>query len=933
MKTKATTLLAATLSLPSAAMAPAEDTFYSVSVGELSLKEGRLPSWDTTPTRQRFLRLQTLLPYVLLDGPGEAYLALGGQVAGSGLLDYEELGRATVAVRAPHDRDVQGRLFAPGPDLKGLIPYTFTIPALRGDPKGRVAFLVAKEEHYLRLVRRSVPGAAWFRHQADAARRARVEIAGEKPAGLEIREWVGSRDLEDTYAIFTGGRALSENLQIDRLLAPAAAAEETVKTASLPGITVHEIDWRPLVKDLKPEKDPLAALIPADQHGIFFPSFQAMIDLMDEADRQGTPVLEQIEPRAEDARTKERYERQLCLEVNDLAQLLGPHLVKSVAFTGSDPYLRTGSDVAILFEARSAEVLKGYFRARQAAALKACPEAKAVTSDVDGTPCEGVVSHDRAVSSYLAVTGDAVFVANSLHQLRRIAEAANGKSPSLASLDEYTFFRHRYARGEDDETALLIVPDGAIRRWCGPRWRIATSRRTRAAAAMSELQAAHLDELVARTVEPGPLTTSMAVPGAGVFHLTPGGVTSGTYGKLEFLTPIAEIPLDLVTKFEAEVYRVYRDRYQSNWRQYFDPIAVRFTLKPEKIAADLTVMPLIEGSQYRELIDLTRGGEVRADAGDRHAGALMQMALAVNHDSEPVKEAAGFLRSAAPGPELNPLAWLGSSVALYADEDPFWEELTRGESIWEFAFLERKIHRLPVALHVEVRSALGLTAFLAAMRGDIEQTSPGMTTWQVLEHQGQPYVRVAASERARGSEDGWDKVAIHYAATPDVLIVSLNEDVLKRALDRRAGRVDARRAPVKPWLGSHLNLQMDSRILKVVLAGFFGGEGLEDSARRLSWDNLPILNEWKRRYPDRDPLEVHERFWHRRLECPGGGSYVWNERFATMESTAYGHPGEPRAGPDLLAALAGILSGNFGLTFEHQGLRARAVLERKAPAR
>ena len=99
--------------------------------------------------------------------------------------------------------------------------------------------------------------------------------------------------------------------------------------------------------------------------------------------------------------------------------------------------------------------------------------------------------------------------------------------------------------------------------------------------------------------------------------------------------------------------------------------------------------------------------------------------------------------------------------------------------------------------------------------------------------------------------------------------------------------------------------------------------------QRLSWANIPILNEWKRRYPDRDPVEVHEAYWQRKLVCPGGGRYRWNESWQTMESTVYGHAGEPKDGPSWPASLARLSHGNFGLTFQDDGLRARIQIRRK----
>ncbi len=64
--------------------------------------------------------------------------------------------------------------------------------------------------------------------------------------------------------------------------------------------------------------------------------------------------------------------------------------------------------------------------------------------------------------------------------------------------------------------------------------------------------------------------------------------------------------------------------------------------------------------------------------------------------------------------------------------------------------------------------------------------------------------------------------------------------------------------------------------------------------------------------------------------CPGGGTYVWNEKWHTMESTVYGHPGEPKPGPKNILPVATITGANLGLSFENQGLSAKIVLERDA---
>jgi hypothetical protein len=159
--------------------------------------------------------------------------------------------------------------------------------------------------------------------------------------------------------------------------------------------------------------------------------------------------------------------------------------------------------------------------------------------------------------------------------------------------------------------------------------------------------------------------------------------------------------------------------------------------------------------------------------------------------------------------------------------------------------------------------------------------------------------------------------------------------MLRRALDRQAARraADAQAAEKDPplsWLGGNMCARVETDALGVLAALF--GEQYQNLMQVRSWGNIPVLNEWKRRYPDRDPVEMHAQLWHRRLVCPGGGPYRWNDQWQTMESTVYGHPGQPQSGPRLPAALAQLQSGSFAVTFEEHGLSARMELVRRADA-
>ena len=924
--------LLAVLILVLTAAARGDDAFYRVPLKDLTISDGTIPKADENSPR-RWSMASALRPYAVLDGQGEVYAATEQDLTESaGGRFPPTLSDPELFIRAPQGQPIAGSLVLPNSDWSGMVSLRFTIPAPAATPEARRDFYRAKESHYSDLQNREVPGSAWFRRQANDAFDVLVKDNPDQAAPRAPRP---RPDLSSTYDLFVGGRAISENLQLSRDL-PAAQRppakpepeEKPVAISSIEGITIASFDWAPLLTANKPALDPLASAIPADQHAVFFPSFDALMAFCDETTDAGLPIFRGVGERSEDGRIVERYERQLCLQPGIISRLLGPKFVKSVAITGSDPYFPLGSDIAVLFQGTDEAGLRD-LRSLLATQITAATSLGAASKpgEIDGITYSAQVSEDRAVCSYLCVIGQAVVVTNSPAQIQRLAAVRSGKAPAIATLPEYQFFRSRYPLDAQGQTGLAFVSDAAIRRWCSAQWRIGASRRLRAAAIMADVAAAHMDELVAGVKGSHPVESDTPMRTIGTLTIGPGGPRSSVYGSPAFMTPIAELGITEVAADEASGYKRWRDTYQRNWSWAFDPIAAAFSIQPSRVSADLTVMPLILGSEYRTWIDVARGATISPDAGDPH-DALAHAVFAINRESPALKNAAGMAQMFAPGVEIDPLGWLGQSVAIYADPDPFWGQMLAAK---DTSYVEDNIARLPVALYAEVGSALKLTAFVAAARGAIEQAAPGMAAWETRTHHDQPYVRVGLSEKAKAESQGGavDNAALYYAATPRALILSPNEDVLKRAIDRQAARV-AKTSPESPhpWLGSSMCLQVARQGLE--LLGGPGGGRMREAAQRCAWSNIIILNEWKRRYPDKDPVEVHLAHWGTRLICPGGGKYVWNERFKTMESTVYGHPGEPKAGPDGLGPLETISAGNFGLTFEDQGVRAKAVIERES---
>ncbi len=855
--------------------------------------------------------------YVVLDGAGEAYL----DFARTNPWERDPRAPERCAFRLPEGAPASGRLFVAKSDLSGFEARHFTLPDAAPAPSAKESFLEVAERHYEDLFARRIPGSAWFRHQADAFHRARTSAAAApdaRPGVLPPRSRPG--ELEDTLDLFSGERALAENLDLDRALRVRAGGEATIDVATIEGVTTRAMDWKPLVAGLSPDLDPLAAAIPADQHAIFFPSFQAMTRVFDEIDQAGTPLLEFVASRAEDQRTKERYQEQLCLPLSSVARLLGPTVIDSVAITGSDPFLPSGTDLALLFRCKDAAVLEKLVQARHLEARS--KGAKPVEGTAGKVAWTAARSDDRRVSSYLARAGDTVVVANSPVAIERVAAAIEGRAPALASADEYVWFRDRYKRGDAAESALLVLTDATIRRWASPPSRIGEARRVRVAAAMAEVHARHADELATGKVPVGKPAAEADLPATADFVWDADGVRSPVDGTPTFLTPLSERPVTRVSPEEKQAYEAFRRTFQDRWRAFFDPIALRLSFADGKLGADLTVMPLVVESEYKDLHDLTRDAALAPTAGDAHEGALFHVAAAFGKHSEMSRM---FSREAGPFAQqlgADPLGWIGGGVALYAEQDPFWKEI--GDAGKAEAFGEENFYRLPLVLHVDVKDPLKLAAFLTALRAMADGSAPGMVRWETKTWHDQPYVRIAPT----GGSGIPEKASLSYAAMPDAFVLSLREDLVQRAIDRRADRKQGKVDPARdrPWLGTSLGLRMERDAVDVITRTWSGSAS--DELRGAAWSALPILNEWKRRFPNEDPVAVHERVFGTRLGTPTGGAFAWNEAMQTMETSDYGSPAAPKQGPALPASLASFLRGAFGLSFEGEGLRARVELER-----
>ncbi len=82
------------------------------------------------------------------------------------------------------------------------------------------------------------------------------------------------------------------------------------------------------------------------------------------------------------------------------------------------------------------------------------------------------------------------------------------------------------------------------------------------------------------------------------------------YGRMGLMVPNIELEAGKVSESEAENYRRFADEYTDYWKNFFDPVGVRFRFTDNGITVDTCILPLIENSIYNSLKALFGGSPV-----------------------------------------------------------------------------------------------------------------------------------------------------------------------------------------------------------------------------------------------------------------------------------------------------------------------------------
>ncbi|HEV8549951.1 MAG TPA: hypothetical protein VGQ57_13000, partial [Polyangiaceae bacterium] len=619
---------------------------------------------------------------------------------------------------------------------------------------------------------------------------------GKAPAVIAPPQHYELANLMDTT---TGRLSVQFALEQERELYVAdARLKPDIPLASVNAPRLAHHPWGDMLSKLgaTPPDEPLARAVPAEFYYVRARDFAKLMTLLDVLDDFGEPAANVLDARTEVRGSLVRYEEELGLARTALTRALGPAIVSELAVAGSDPYVHEGSDITLLFRVKDVGLFDSALSGTLARYAALHPGVTESTFNADGVTVTSRRSADGRVRQQRATLGDLTVVSNSEAAIRRVIGAAQGKRPSLAAEPD---FRYMLARDRDTPNDVLAyLGDRFVASVVGPAQKIGEARRQ---LALGELVTPGYAALTLGLIDGRSPASTKDVLGSGL--LAPGELKHGdgspidwepgrgarsVWGTPAALEPLIDRPeVGSVTLPEKTGYEQFARGYEMEWSDRIDPIALRIAVDRaaagvQPLSFDLRVLPMLRNEQWETIrtvgdVHLAVPALVPGLAGVIGLGEAASL-------REELSNSAGFFGLG----ERVKFDWLGDFAMLGTTSrnelanllHPFVAEeleLPRENRPRIGLELARAARNLPLYAAIGLKSRLGAGIFLTALRKMAHEAAPGMAEWSDAKpYRGNDVVAVTANEH------GVD-ITLYYTLLKDALVLSLNEGVLREAID------------------------------------------------------------------------------------------------------------------------------------------------------
>lgn len=454
----------------------------------------------------------------------------------------------------------------------------------------------------------------------------------------------------DMYSITTGALAIQESLQLDRMTGRTGIkSDDEVPIEKLVGPQIKSHPFSEMLKDRKAKPLPIAALVPEEFYYFHFSDINKEIEFSDLLDQWGTSLLNVMQVSSHDAQLKQKYLRQLCLELSVLTRLFGDKVIDDLAIMGNDPFLHEGTDVSVVFNVKNKKLFDINVSKYFTEAKKAFPDA--VESDITygQFTIHSLVNSDRKVSSYSCYLNDFKVYSNSQKAIELIIDTYEKKHPSLVNASDFQYMRTVFPADKSQEDAFLYLSESCIRKLVGAQWKIARKRRIECNNSLGIINNAITMYYMEKNTKPPLLedllgdhyieSEYLLCPDGGNYAIDEkiGEPFCNKHGRLRYLTPIVELQLPMVSKAEQEEYGKFVEEYNKYWSRFFDPIGIKAKFDNNKIKVETCILPLIENSIYNGFKVLAGGNPVEINSPEA-IGTIFQLFTKLNLTEETLKE-------------------------------------------------------------------------------------------------------------------------------------------------------------------------------------------------------------------------------------------------------------------------------------------------------
>lgn len=621
-----------------------------------------------------------------------------------------------------------------------------------------------------------------------------ARLSGIAPSGSP--DFAGS--IDDTFGesmrLSTGYTSIERALAHRRTDDVRAAMRAEVPLSQLRAPDTRRHEWDVMLKQLgrTAAVPPLSRSVPGDFYFVHARSGEALFRLLDEIERYGSPAAHLLEPATFRIDLSERYQTELGLLRGPMTRLLGPQAIEEVAVIGSDPFLRRGSDVSLLFRPKSALLLGTGLATSLAETAQAHGGLEEKTERFGTRTVRLSTSADGAIRRYQVELPELVLVSNSKGAVTRILETLDGKHRPLAEQPDFLYMLARDAERPYD--VLAYAGDAFIESIVSPRSRVLDSRRGLAwtelrrvnhAALLHGLLRGRTDLSMAELVAAGRLTRAESRHFDGeAISRTSTGFASSKWGTPRRSTPLLDLPTPTsVSRAEQRAYESFANSYQAAWSDALDPIAFRLRFSKDRVQSHLRVLPLVRDRDYESIQELT--GEQRLQGGEPGHGLRIAMAL---DDNSPLRRELEGMSQGFVGEQLS-LGWVGDFAFIGVADEPGLLASTQKELGPQGPRATRREDSIgnddgnwgafPLYAGIQVKSRAQAALFLTIAGKYVLGMSRDASIEERPAHGGNSVFRVGVGGFAKS-------VSIYYALGRETLLLSFDEKLLHTLLDREA---------------------------------------------------------------------------------------------------------------------------------------------------